>query len=170
MDIEFHYYMTYLIAAKAGLEPGDALTLAYSSQYVDDNDMIFEIDNGKASYFQNYISQTMNILKPKQSLMRVYPIFHFIPGDPQAKTAFRKDGCMHWLNTTPDSGNANAMLDLALETGNIHRIGIAAHGFVDTWAHQNFIGYYADFNGLAEPLASVLPNIGHADAQRPTRN
>ena len=114
MDIEFHYYMTYLIAAKAGLEPGDALTLAYSSQYVDDNDMIFEIDNGKASYFQNYISQTMNILKPKQSLMRVYPIFHFIPGDPQSQSAWRKDGKMHWLNTTPNSDNANRVMDAAV--------------------------------------------------------
>ncbi len=65
MDIEFHYYITYLIAAKAGFGFDDAYKIAYASQYVDDNDMILEIDKGKGSAYRNYISQTMNILKPK---------------------------------------------------------------------------------------------------------
>ena len=38
MDIEFHYYMTFLIAGKAGFGEEDAFTIAYASQYVDDND------------------------------------------------------------------------------------------------------------------------------------
>ena len=37
MDIEFHYYMTFLIAGKAGFGKDDTATIAYSSQYVDDN-------------------------------------------------------------------------------------------------------------------------------------
>ena len=165
MDIEFHYYITGLIAAKAGFPPDQATIIAHSSQYVDDNDIRYEIDKGKASSYRNYISQTMNILKPKAKLLRIYPIFHFIPGDPKAKTAWRKDGKLHWLNTTPNSSNANGIMDKALESDDIYRIGIAAHGYVDTWAHQNFVGYYADFNALAGPLESATPNIGHADAR-----
>ena len=164
MDTEFHYYMTYLIAAKAGFGPGDAFTIAYSSQYVDDNDMILEVDKGKSSAYRNYISQTMNILKPKGKLFRIYPLFHFIPGDPMNASAWRKDGKMHWLNTTPNSANASRIFDNALASKSLHRIGVAAHGFADTWAHQNFIGYFDDFNAIASPLGAAAPNIGHADA------
>ncbi|MGE5475488.1 MAG: DUF6765 family protein [Bacteroidales bacterium] len=164
MDIEFHYYMTYLTAVKAGLTLDDCRVLAQASQYVDDNDRIFEIDKDQATCFRNYISQTMNILKPKASLLRIYPLFHFIPGDPQAKTAWRKDGKMHWLATTPNSANANLILDAALGTGDPFRIGIAAHSYVDTWAHQNFVGYYDSFNAMKGPLESCSPDIGHADA------
>ena len=164
MDFEFHYYMTYLIAARAGFDPHDARLLAYSSQFIDDNDMVLEIDKGKSSAYGNYISQTMNILKPKRELFRIYPLFHFIPGDPKARTAWRKDGKMHWLCTTPDSRNANAIMDDAIKSKNVYRIGIAAHGYADTWAHQNFTGYYEDFNAMDTALGFIAPNIGHADA------
>ncbi|MDH3997669.1 MAG: hypothetical protein OET90_02415 [Desulfuromonadales bacterium] len=165
MDIEFHYHMTYLIAAKAGFSPEDASVLAYASQYVDDNDMKLEVDkDNEDTKYRNYISQTMNILKPKEKLFRIYPLFHFIPGDPQCKEAWRKDGKMHWLNTTPDSKNANLIMDAALATGNLYRIGIACHAYADTWAHQNFVGYYEDYNAMKSPLQRVAPNIGHADA------
>jgi hypothetical protein len=165
MDIEFHYYMMYLIAAKAGFGVKDAYTIAYASQYVDDNDLKLEIDKDRSTGYRNYISQTMNILKPKAKLFRIYPLFHFVPGDPVSKTAFRKDGKMHWLNTTPDSQNANAIMDAAARTKNPHRIGVAGHSFADTWAHQNFVGYYDGFNSMGSPLDKIIPNIGHADAQ-----
>jgi len=164
MEIEFHYYITHLIAATAGFSEADAHTIAYSSQYVDHNDIIFEINKGKSQYYRNYISQTMNILKPKPKLFRIYPLFHFIPGEPLHDGAVRKDGAMHWLNTTPDSGNANKIMDAALMTNDLYRIGIAAHGYADTWAHQNFIGYYNEFNSMSGVLEKLAPNIGHADA------
>ncbi|MBI5164962.1 MAG: hypothetical protein HY985_13805 [Magnetospirillum sp.] len=164
MDVEFHYYMTYLIATRAGFGAKDAFVIAYASQYVDDNDVVFEVDKDKASCFRNYISQTMNILKPKATLLRIYPLFHFIPGAPDAESAWRKDGKMHWLNTTPNSENAIAVLDAALATGNLYRIGVASHSYVDTWAHQNFVGYYDSFNSMTGPLDACTPDIGHADA------
>ncbi len=45
----------------AGFGPEDAFTIANACQYVDDNDMILEVDKGEASAYRNYISQTMNI-------------------------------------------------------------------------------------------------------------
>ena len=165
MDIEFHYYMTYLTATRAGFSPLDAETLAYSSQYVDENSQILHIDRGKPTAYHNYITQTLNILKPRHELMRIYPIFHFIPGDPLSPTAQRKDGRQHPLNTTPNSVNANLIFDDALRSGNLYRIGIAAHSYVDTWAHQNFVGYYNSFNAMQGMLSKTLPNIGHADAK-----
>ena len=77
MNIEFHYYMTYLVAARAGLGPEDAHILAYSSQYTDDNTVRFEVDEGKASSYRNYITQTVNILKPKRKLLEVSSMYDF---------------------------------------------------------------------------------------------
>lgn len=164
MDIEFHYYMTFIIAGKAGFGEEDSFTIANSSQYVDDNDIIFEINKDKAQYYRNYISQTMNITKPKAKLFRIYPLFHFIPGDPLYEGAYRRDGVLHWLNATPDSENANHVIDSAIKSGNIYRIGVATHSYADTWAHQNFVGYYNEFNSMSGVLENLSPNIGHADA------
>lgn len=165
MDIEFHYYMTYLTATRAGLTSTDAEVLAYSSQYVDENNRVLHINAGQTDQYKNYITQTMNILKPSSVLMRIYPIFHFIPGDPLSPMAQRKDGKLHQLNTTPNSENSNRIFDAAINSGNLYRIGIAAHSYVDTWAHQNFVGYYDSFNRMSGLVSRALPNIGHADAK-----
>ena len=171
MDIEFHFYWTYLIAARAGFDPKTAHLIAYSAQYVDDNTTQYEIYNENESGFmpdvlcyRNYISQTKNILKPGHELIRIYPLFHFIPGDPFAESAWRVDGAMHWLNTTPNSENSQRILQAAFDVGTPYRIGIASHAYVDTWAHQNFVGVFDDFNSMETMLGFVAPNIGHADA------
>ena len=140
MDHEFHYYMTYLIAARSGFNKKDAETLAYSSQYIDNNDHIFNISPGTDNHYQNYISQTKNITMPRKKLFRIYPIFHFVPGKVLAKDSRRKDGKLHYLNTTPDNKNANQILDSALETNNLYKIGLAVHAFADTYAQQKQYG------------------------------
>ncbi|MFA4911740.1 MAG: DUF6765 family protein, partial [Desulfobacteria bacterium] len=45
MDIEFHYFLTGLIAHRAGFNTNDAKIIAYSSQYVDENDLCLEIED-----------------------------------------------------------------------------------------------------------------------------
>ncbi|MBA4398030.1 MAG: hypothetical protein C0394_11705, partial [Syntrophus sp. (in: bacteria)] len=56
------------------------------------------------------------------------------------------------------------VMDTALVSGNLYRIGIACHGYADTWAHQNFVGYDSEFNSMTGPLSAAIPNIGHAEA------
>ncbi len=165
MDYEFHYYITYILAKRAGFDYADSYTIAYSSQYVDDNCLIFTINEGKSDEYKNHISQTMNILKPKSKLMRIYPCFHFVPGEYENDLARRKDGKMHILNTTPNSKNANILMDNALSTGDLYRIGVTTHCYADTWAHQNFAGYFDYFNGMGGLFEKITPDIGHADAQ-----
>jgi hypothetical protein len=166
MDQEFHYWITGIVACRAGFSECESAIIAYSSQLVDDNDIlrkIVDVQNPGSPPYEVYISQTMDILKPKQELMRIYPIFHFLPGRYDAPSARRADGKMHILTTTPDSELANKVLDAALtdmSAYRLHRIGVAAHAFADTWAHQNFVGWYDGING--ENL-NPLPNIGHAD-------
>ncbi len=167
MDIEFHYYMTGIIARAAGFSEAEAGTIATASQYVDENDVCLRIeDRSGGSPYENYISQTMNILKPKRKLMRIYPVFHFVPGDPMDERACRTDGKMHLLNTTPGNETADSMMTEAFrapEDTRLYRIGIATHAYADTWAHQNFVGWYDYFNNIG---MDPKPDIGHADAER----
>ncbi|MCK4659905.1 MAG: hypothetical protein KAV82_10330 [Phycisphaerae bacterium] len=163
MNAEFHYWITGIIAQAAGFSDDEAGTIAYASQYVDDNDISYSVEGGDKPYV-NFISQTLNILKPKRERMRIYPIFHFVPGDALAPSARRHDGKMHVLNTTPNSELVQAFMDAAFrakEDNRPYRIGIATHAYVDSWAHQNFVGWLDSFNKLG---TNLIPNIGHADA------
>lgn len=166
MDFEFHYYITGIIARRAGFTEEEAKIIAYASQFVDDNDVILNVKDRKTDeVYTNYISQTMDILKPRKALMRIYPVFHFVPGDPMAVSARRGDGKMHILNTTPDDEIANDMLSSAFKASQDvrpYRIGIATHAYADSWAHQNFAGFNDSFNGN---VLNPIPNIGHAEAK-----
>ena len=159
MNTEFHYYITGILAWKAGFSEEESSIIAYSSQFVDDNSNVFTVGD-----YSNYISQTKNILKPRKTLMRIYSTFHFIPGDPMAESARRKDGKMHILNTTPNSKLSQEVMHKAFNSskeGRLYRIGIASHTYTDTWAHQNFVGFNDSFNGFD---LNPIPNIGHSDA------
>ena len=165
MDIEFHYWITGIIAREAGFDEEEAKIIAYSSQFVDENDVSITVnDRSTNKGYRNFISQTLNILKPRSEILRIYPIYHFIPGNPEAQSARRRDGKMHFFNTTPNNEFANKIMEDAFgaEQGTrLYRIGIASHGYTDTWAHQNFIGWKESFNAVG---FNPMPNIGHADA------
>jgi hypothetical protein len=163
MDIEYHYYITYLIAIKSGFETHEAYTIAYSSQFVDDNCYEYIIYNANDSQveYKNFISaineKTLNFSKLDEILIP----FHFLP-DVKTKDS-RKDGAIHPFNTVKNSTFAEYILINALKSGNLYWIGIATHAYVDTWAHQNFVGVLSNYNALDNFLAKLLPNIGHLD-------
>ena len=92
MDIEFHYYVVYILARKAGFAKNDSYLIAYSSQYVDDNNYHYYINFEDGGHYINAVSQTMDITKPSAKRQKIYPLFHFLPGDPDRLTAKRKDG------------------------------------------------------------------------------
>lgn len=166
MDIEFHYWIAGIIAHEAGFSEGEGKVIAYSSQFVDENDVALTVrDRASGKEYRNFITQTLNILKPKVELMRIYPIYHFVIGHPEAPSARRRDGKMHLFNTTPNSEFTNKILEEAFkakEELRLYRIGIATHTYADTWAHQNFTGWHENFNAVG---LNPIPNIGHADAQ-----
>jgi hypothetical protein len=168
MDIEFHYYMTYLIAARAGFAPADAAIVAQAAQEIDDNHIPIAVNEGSPGAYRSTITQTMNILQPHHT-RKVYPIFHFIPGEPDAPSAQRKDRMRSPWVTTPNSPLANELIDTALRSKDLYRIGASAHAFADTWAHQNFVGASDIYNempgvSLSQRLESeiALLRIGHA--------
>ena len=168
MDIEFHYYMTYIIARRAGFSSNDSYVIAYSSQYTDDNTEHLYISQDTPDAYESYISQTVNILKPQKELMRIYPVFHFLPGsltEIAGDLARRADGKLHLMNTIPNSLSARKVLAEALDLHDLYRIGIATHTFSDNFAHQNFVGADDGFNDMAGLLEKLIPSVGHADAK-----
>lgn len=171
MDKEFHYWVTGLVAEYAGFPLAECRTVAYTSQYTDDNNNTVEVFDGEFDVSPSYIShvsQTADVSMPKDDIMKIFPLFHFLPGD---ITSQRKDGINHPLITTPDSSFANKIMTYTLQNAVsrytakdkscLYRIGIAAHCYVDTWAHQNFMGWFSKMNQLEGP---VFLKIGHGDA------
>lgn len=167
MDSEFHYYMTYIIALRAGFKADEAYTIAYSSQYTDHNDTPYEILGDDIPY-NNYISQTMDITKPREELLRIHPYFHFFPGSKREivnNSYPRKDGKLHLLNTISNNVNVRRLFTKSLKSADLYRIGIATHTYTDTFCHQNFVGFKESFNSMEGFLAKIIPSVGHADAK-----
>lgn len=164
MDIEYHYYITYLIALACGFKIHEAYIIAYSSQMVDDNDIKYTIYDryNKKILYKNLIpsitEKNINLYK----LEKVLIPFHFLP-DVKINN-IRKDKIKHKFNTIKNSKLAQFILTNALKSKNLYWIGIATHAFVDTWAHQNFIGKNSNYNAFNNTLAKLLPNIAHLDA------
>ncbi|MBS0236414.1 MAG: hypothetical protein JSS50_03640 [Proteobacteria bacterium] len=165
MNIEFHYHLTYIIALLAGYRPDQAYTVAYSSQYVDDNVSLITVEQKDGS---SYFSCPTQVYCPWYSAgftHTVYPVYHFLPGDVKQSSRMRRDRKRHPMLVTPNSKLAQKLMKWALSSDDLYTIGIASHAFVDTWAHQNFAGTQDSINSMNDNWLSVLtPNIGHADA------
>ncbi len=165
MDIEFHYYVTYLVAMKAGFSSIDSYKIAYSSQYIDDNEkqIIICNDIGEEIY-RSTVTQSCNPSKEPNKLNRIYLSYHFTPSLKSKVKSKRKDKKSNLLDTIPDNDSVNMLLTEALYSGNPYRIGIASHTFIDSWAHQNFIGIKSSYNSISGFFSDMIPDIGHADA------
>lgn len=153
MDIEFHYYINYIIALAAGFSNEDAYKIAYSAQLLDDNTTEYTITLRNGKVYTNQISQTFNLMIPVSRLYRLYRRFHFLPGDNPHSP----------YQTTPNSRRAKSMMANAMESGCPYLIGIASHSYADTWSHQNFSGRFDKNNAVIGFPEILIPNIGHAD-------
>ncbi len=165
MNIEYHYYITYLIAVVSGFKMSEAYKIAYSSQHVDDNYLEYNIynSNGKSKDSYKNLASGIDIKEIfatfDEKIKKILVIFHLLPGDGVNN---REDGKEHALTTTKDSKLANMVLKEALNSKNLYGIGIATHAYADSWAHQNFVGTLSDFNAF--PDGALSPNLGHCDA------
>lgn len=173
MEKDFHYYIIYSIAKLVDFEKADII--AYSSQFVDDNNEgQFTIDQEKSffpqripangGYYYPIMTQSLSPKSLDPYIQKyVYLPFHFLPGDNDVEIKGRKNP----LSATPNSHNAQKILHAALESGNPYWIGIALHTFADTWSHQNFTGLRESWNAVYpwyNIFKSIAPNIGHAEA------
>lgn len=160
MNISFHYYVTRVLAEKAGFAPADAQTIAFACQQVDDanrhtpmkvknlpppeyermSDGVFDptctAHKGITNILYGFTGIRRKILMP----------FHFIP---EAWDSTRRH---YKYLTIPGAPLAHTMVKIALEklsssAGNqlfrqlaLIKLGIALHGYEDSFAHQGFSG------------------------------
>jgi hypothetical protein len=166
VQIDFHHAATYVIARLAGFSPEDAEIVAHSAQYVDDATSSGEIyfDNGgmyerMSSAHKFYDYRNMGAL----SNHRVWIPFHFLPGNkgeprPKMPPDLTREEVVERCITRPDSAPARELMGAAIVRQNrpyaLHRLGIAAHVYADTWAHQGFVGYRDRINLATEVSAN----------------
>ena len=151
MQKDFHYYCIAVLAKEAGFEIGDALTIAYASQYVDDSTECGSIEIAGSSGKEVPIVRTAHkgikqVLQFFESARtEVLRPFHFIPPVPSSLS----DDSFKFV-TSADSVFARDILYDAIQekdkTLHLSRIGMALHTYADTWAHQGFSGRQDDEN------------------------
>ena len=177
MQIDFHHATTYVIARFSGFNHDDASVIAYSAQYVDDSTSsgFIRFANGMR-YLRSATAHPMSDpdnLDNDENTISWLP-FHFLPGNLVPATAPDDEHqYARKLVCRPDSQIARDMIAAASAERDapyaLHRLGIAAHVFVDTFVHKGFAGLHhhlntatelRDADGKAIPEFAVPP-IGH---------
>ena len=145
VNIDSHHAATYVVTRLAGFSHHDAEIVAHASEYVDDatNDGMIQFDNS-ASYHRICSApdaRHRNVESVRSA--RVWVPFHFLPGNgglPEGQDP--PGGLVDKLICRKDSPIARAMIRTAITERNkpygLHRLGIAAHVYTDTWAHQDY--------------------------------
>lgn len=148
MQLDMHYYGTYVLAKLAGLKDEICEIIANSSQLVDDNvadkDLKFyERAFIKAQASAHHVGDLANIKESDQR--RVWVPFHFLPG-------IEGDTYEEKLICKKNSSIARELVDHNLNYENerllAYLVGITAHVYADTFAHYGFSGISSTENSI----------------------
>lgn len=153
MEIDFHFGVTYVVSRLAGLNHEEAEVVATSSQYVDDtiNKGVLNFNDGSSYYRISTAHDKFDyhILLPIEE-RRTWIPFHFLPGNESIGS--HKLDFYNRIVCRPNSPVAQAMLKNCIEKKDrpftLHQLGITAHVFIDTWAHQGFAGVNHPVNSV----------------------
>lgn len=146
MQIDMHFAGTYIVARAAGFADADAQLIANASQYVDDSvtSGFIRFDNG--ALFQRTATAHRMLdgdnLNELDNHLAWLP-FHFLPGNEGETHA---DRLICRPNSRVAQDMAAACIAARARPHSLHRLGITAHVFVDTYAHQGFAGMIHDVN------------------------
>lgn len=149
MDIDFHFGTMYVLSRWAGFDEYSAKLLASASQYVDDsNNSIsghYAWDDPRNYYYHD---------------IRTWMPFHFLPCL-DGNNTIEQMTCKK--NSTMADYLAKFMLSIEklmsyddigcskYDYSNILRLGISAHVYADTWAHNGFRGFASGSNKIINP-------------------
>lgn len=150
MQMDMHYYGTYVMARCAGLKPEVCQVLASASQLVDDNGAKGDLDFADGSTLNSEATGHHAIdyhnLDPDDQ-RQVWIPFHFLPGN-SGTSYYEKLIC------EPDSDIARTMMDHHLDMADrpyaVHLMGVGAHVYADTFAHYGFLGISNEYNRVRQ--------------------
>jgi len=143
MQKDIHFYLTYTLARKAGIDKQTALQIAWADQYTDD--CTWATEHG----IQTQSAKIGNWNDPQIQHTVIVP-FHFVPGD------------RNWIVEPNSDRVQNLVLEGILDP---IQFGIALHALQDSFSHQNFTGWSEKHNSCYPwyYIQSGLPNIGHTE-------
>jgi hypothetical protein len=162
VQIDFHFGATYVLARFAGFSPAEADVVAHSAQYVDDATQAGEVHFKNGMRFTRASSAHKMLdyanLDPFKMRTSWLP-FHFLPGNkgepkPDVPPLYTLEEFLERCVCQPNSQVARDMMHAIISRQDrpyaLHRLGIATHTFVDTWAHQKFVGFKSPINQARE--------------------
>jgi hypothetical protein len=162
MEIDFHFAVTYVVARLAEFDEDEAEIIATASQYVDDtvNSGILKFETGEAFYRKSTAHDVMDLYNLVEvDEYEVWVPFHFLPGGCDS-------GFFDRMICQPNSATAQQMVRACIEEQDqpygLHRLGITAHVYADTWAHQGFAGVAHRINSVKK-LRLECPKEAWAD-------
>lgn len=146
MQEDFHYYATYVAALFAGYKHDEALTIAYSDQFVDVCSKSF-LNKVKGPISAATTQTQLELVDVRtdvlglQDITRIWASFHFLPYDLYAPLKFKSKRYKDKYRLICNSNG-----DLVVDTVNLAKgmslqaIGLCMHVLSDTWAHKYFAG------------------------------
>lgn len=146
MQIDMHYFGTYVMAVTAGLNEDAAKIVANSAQFVDDCASKQQVKFKDAGQIDSQATahHTIDVKNIDHDDQRqVWVPFHFLPGN-------EGDSFTERLICRKDSPIAREMVENTLanldKIEGAYRLGIAAHVYSDTFAHYGFSGVGSRWN------------------------
>lgn len=146
MQMDFHYYATCCAALLAGYSHEEALTVAYSAQFVDccTRTLLSSVKGPRSAATTQLQMELMNARTDPvglQDITRIWASFHFLPGDLCAplEKASRIYRDKYRLICNPNGSLLAETVKLAAGSS-LQAVGVAMHVLADTWAHRYFAG------------------------------
>ncbi len=146
MQIDFHYYATYAAAFIAGYSHEEALSIAYSAQFVDccTRTFLSKVKGPLAAattQSQLELAEARTDILGLQEITRIWASFHFLPYDLYAKKKFCGKRYLDKYRLICNTNSDLLVKTVQLAAGSdLQSIGIAMHILADTWAHRYFAG------------------------------
>lgn len=162
MQLDMHYYGTYVMARAAGIKAEAARIIAYAAQFVDDNaneDTIIFEDAGRIDVqaTAHHALDAKNLSKEDQR--QIWVPFHFLPGN-------KGESFTERLICRKDSTIAKEMVEFNLSHSDkdyaLELLGVTAHVYADTFAHYGFSGVSSRKNKIINnsiKFKKLLPKI-----------
>ena len=164
MHKDMHFYGTYAVARAAGIPSQDAYIIAYSSQFVDDStekngdvgkdgSMMFGIatahHHGQSirGALRKIFYNTWKNSRAAVMQRQIWVPFHFLPGG-QGSTLEEKMICGMDSQIAQDMIEHHIQIAWKNKLYGLYSLGVAAHVYMDTFAHYGFAGEGSEMNNI----------------------
>jgi len=150
MQKDMHYFGVFALARAAGMRPEAAEIVSTASEHVDDAiwDKEVFLEDGRSILAELTAHKLLNFKNTDpEDQRKVWLPFHFLPGG-QGHTTPERPACRMDSPVVRKLVRQNMAVAADSPYG-LHLLGITAHVYADTFAHQGFIGANHSYNAIA---------------------